>query len=57
MRTRHPRPWSPLQWSRCLSNSVAVMGVVDYNDDIDDDDADDDADDNDANDDHENTWK
>ena len=40
-----------------MSNSDAMMGVVDYNDDIDDDDADDDADDNDANDDHENTWK
>ena len=51
---------SRLQGIRYLSNSVAMMGVIDHDDDVGNDDANDDADDandNDANADDEHKWK
>ena len=47
---------SRLQGIRYLSDSFAMMGVIDHNDDVGNDDADD-ANDNDANDDDEHKWK
>ena len=55
-----PHTRSRLQGIRYLSNSVAMMGVIDHDDDVGNDDANDDADDandNDANADDEHKWK
>ena len=46
-------PSCGLQCSRSLSNSVTMMGMLDYNGDADDDDAEDD----DSEDDDEHKWK
>ena len=56
----HPTQDLAFRGIRYLSNSVAMMGVIDHDDDVGNDDANDDADDandNDANADDEHKWK
>ena len=52
----HPTQDLAFRGIRYLSDSVAMMGVIDHNNDVGNDDADD-ANDNDANDDDEHKWK